>query len=524
MRTQLAQVSPEEGLFGDLSDWSPQRSARPEVRMTATAESRDGGNLFDPLREILERVSDIDSAEEIFQLIIGQSEVAVGDEKTVFALAWRRSSARRQVSVSEAGKVRALPEALKRLFDYYFRDDLYGRWIENSPVIMSSGSFDESVYGMSAALKSCINFALSNNWYGYSDSRGREQTREAIAALECRSNPGEIAITLGATATISSVAHLVARRYWGSSPRAVCGVPNYVPLVAAISQYFPVDMIPTPLEGPAVDISALTATVRDGAALVLLQSVNNPWGLAIEPQQLRRLIDEAPADCVILLDECHEHFGPDVPRLAASLPLVGAKGATLVRVQSLSKQWAAPGIKCGWITAPEHFIDSFYSHASTTYGGPPSIFAPLLEVYARFEKLRREGARDSTGLGQYFAREYGLNASTLQRGFDHYTNDHADFEARVRANRAYTCERLNAAGIQTVAPDYSINLLCRHGGLPDFASYRQILREFNVSVFPGTLCMLPGPGVFRVSPCLESAALEEGLDRLEKWAITAPSQ
>jgi len=53
-------------------------------------------------------------------------------------------------------------------------------------------------------------------------------------------------------------------------------------------------------------------------------------------------------------------------------------GATVVFVRSLSKQWTAPGLKCGWVRFPDDFINAFYDHASTTYGGPPSIFSLLL--------------------------------------------------------------------------------------------------------------------------------------------------
>lgn len=45
-----------------------------------------------------------------------------------------------------------------------------------------------------------------------------------------------------------------------------------------------------------------------------------------------------------------------------------------------------------------------------------------------------------------------------------------EFDRRVRLSREYAHERLTAAGIATVAPDYSINLLCRHASLPDYAT------------------------------------------------------
>jgi len=166
----------------------------------------------------------------------------------------------------------------------------------------------------------------------------------------------------------------------------------------------------------------------------------------------------------------------------------------------------------------EDFINAFYDHASTTYGGPPSIFSLLLKIYARFEALRMEGNKDAAGLKPHFVRQYGLNANRLRRGFDRYTRDREDFIQRVRSNREFCRERLTDAGVEVVPADYSINVLCRHGSLPDYASYRQLIEGFNVSVFSGTLCMLPGPGTFRVSPCLSLSALDEGLTRLTTWA------
>lgn len=123
-----------------------------------------------------------------------------------------------------------------------------------------------------------------------------------------------------------------------------------------------------------MDITALTDGVQDGAALVFLQSVSHPWGKAVSSEQLRPLLSSAPPDCVILLDQCHEHFGPAKDGPAANLPLVGAKGSAFIRIQSMSKQWAAPGLKSGWIRAREEFVSKFDSYASATYGGPPSVF------------------------------------------------------------------------------------------------------------------------------------------------------
>ena len=58
----------------------------------------------------------------------------------------------------------------------------------------------------------------------------------------------------------------------------------------------------------------------------------------------------------------------------------------VIRVASLSKTHSVPGMKLGWIVAHPDFIRGYYEYASTTYGGPPSLFYLLIEMAARFEQ------------------------------------------------------------------------------------------------------------------------------------------
>lgn len=527
MRTGITKEPSGAALFSDLGEEVVKGTIAPSSTSLNHMGTLWGGDPLLPFLEVLNRTKEIHSPAAIFELLVGQSEVAVGAGMMSGAGdAWRDARICRNLQASEVGEIPALPGALKLLFNYYFRDDLYGRWIQNEPIVLSSGSFDETVFGLSKALKSCIEFALSNNWYGYSDSLGRIQTREALAELECQMSPGsadctpaQIAVTMGATAATSSIADFVAGGRARSSLRAVCGVPNYIPLVASVSRSFSTSLVATPLKGTVVDITDMIERVRAGVDFVLLQTVNNPWGVGVARHQLHQLIDSAPAGCTILLDMCHEHFGsPGIDSPSCSLPLSGARGATVVFVRSLSKQWAAPGLKCGWFRAPESFITDFYDHASTTYGGPPSVFSLLLEVYGRFEALRLQGRHDATEIKHAFDPKYGLDSDRLQHGFDSYTQDRESFVDRVKHNRLLSIERLTEAGIEVVAAEYSINLLCRHGSLPDYATYRQLIEGFNVSVFPSSLCMLPGDGMFRISPCLAPHALDDALTRVVAWA------
>lgn len=485
-------------------------------------------NPFVECADVLARVEDLSSEEEIFRLMVGRAEAA-GTARLLAGAAegWRLAPIRRELSDEDVSKLDALPRAFKLLFNYYFRDDLYGHWIGRDPIILSSGSFDERAFGLPGVLDECIRFALDRNWCGYSNSCGRDATREALAELEevlCPAagpaSASEIAVTLGGTAAIGSLADFLAADRPRAKLSALCGVPNYAPLVAGVSRRYQVTLVETPVRGRVGDIAELCRRAHT-ADLILLQTVLNPWGVGVDVQQLRTLIDTAPADCTIVLDACHEHFGrPDAEPPSASAPLRGRAGAHVVFVRSLSKKWGAPGIKCGWIRASSDLIDGFYDHASTTYGGPPSIFALLLEVLARFESAQIGGASDYRGIQKKFASEYNLSLENLTRAIEDYAEDRRRFETDVSVSRAVCCERLAHAGIDYLAPEFSINVMCRHGQLPDYATFRSAIDGAGVSLFPSSLCMLPQPGAFRISPCIAEPVLDRAMTRLTRWSQT----
>ena len=123
--------------------------------------------------------------------------------------------------------------------------------MDADPIVLSSGSFDESVFGLPESLKACIRFPLERNWYGYSDSLGRGSAREALAALETARfagassvDPSEIAVTLGGTAAVSAVVDFLVDHGASTPGRALCAVPNYPPLVATVARRLPVSMVP----------------------------------------------------------------------------------------------------------------------------------------------------------------------------------------------------------------------------------------------------------------------------------------
>lgn len=414
---------------------------------------------------------------------------------------------------------RSVPLVLKRVFDYYFRDDLYGTQIRREPIILSSGSFDEQAFGLPSSLKDCVRYSMDKNWYGYSDSLGRSSVRRALARLENARASGmteydvdNIAVVLGGTAAISSVVDMIVEDAGTAvAPKAVACVPNYPPLVASLARRLSVDMVPTPLVNGEVGVGPVLDALKAAPTIVLMQTVVNPWGLRVSESNIARVIRALPRDCYLILDECHDAFGPQV-RLSSA-----RRDPRVISVHSLSKRWAAPGLKAGWLVAAKPFVDRFYHHASTTYGGPPALLYLLLEMFGLFERARLTG-EDLGSEREYLRLEYGLDDHRWQRALEDYLSSASRMETQVLARRTYALDRLSDAGIPALTPSYSINLLIRIGDLPSYHLYRRLVQEANVSVLPGLLTMGDCAGTARISPCLNAPLLEEGLDRLIGWA------
>lgn len=180
----------------------------------------------------------------------------------------------------------------KLLFNYYFRNDLYGDHRDAVPLVLSSGSTHEPTFGLPAALKRCIEIALARDWYGYSDSRGRSNARSAVARLANGRMETEVytadsvAVTMGGTFSVSCVVDYLTTVLPPGT--ALCAVPNYPPLVEAVARRLPVRLARTESRDGFTDIDHVIEAITDDTRIVLLQSVTNPTGQAVSEDALER--------------------------------------------------------------------------------------------------------------------------------------------------------------------------------------------------------------------------------------------
>ncbi|MEV0829266.1 pyridoxal phosphate-dependent aminotransferase [Nonomuraea rubra] len=456
---------------------------------------------------------------------LGAAARSPGAHRVAQAERWRSAAVLRTVGPADVLGSRATVRFVKELFNWYFRDDLYGELRPQATHILSGGSIDEQAWGLPQTLKDCIRFALDMDWYGYSDSRGRLPVREAVAEYENARmeapayHAGNVAITMGGTFAVSSLADFVLH---GASPTgspALCAIPNYPPLVETVARRSQVRLVPLPSLDGRTSLQPLIDALTPDTPMVLLQTVGNPTGAAVVEADLARLIRAASPSTMIVLDECHEWLGPE-------RPCSGVRAApNVVRVSSLSKTWSAPGLKVGWLVADERFVADYYEYASTTFGGPPSFFYTIVEVLARMERWLLNGLVTPTAaeVGE-FEPAYGMRLGPLIAAYRSYRSERLRREAGLKALRDQASGELAQTPARVLEPHYSINTMVEFTGWDDsYLCFRDLLHGSGVSVFPGILTFCFSGGVVRITSSRREQDLRAALGRLKSaFTLTSP--
>ncbi|MEV7124676.1 pyridoxal phosphate-dependent aminotransferase [Streptomyces sp. NPDC093260] len=514
-------------LFDSLAVPRPSH-ASPEALATSRRTPRATGLSDAFTTRVDERVLDVfararrpDDPLELRDLWLGRVEHELGQQSyhTALAETWRGSRPLRTVEPEQVLSSRATVRFVKELFNWYFRDDLYGGLRNQAQYILSGGAVDEERWGLPHSLKECIRFALDRDWYGYSDSRGRYPAREAIAAYESarlagvRYLPEHVAMTMGGTFAVSTIADFVLHGVSPATAPALCAVPNYPPLVETIARRHGVQLVPLDSAHGRTDIEPLIAALTPDTPLVLLQTVGNPTGAAVTEEGLRRLVRAASPSTVIVLDECHEWLGEYEERCAERA------APNVVRVSSLSKTWSAPGLKAGWFLADPAFIAEYYEYASSSFGGPPSFFYTIVEVLARMERWLITGLTEpGTGELKEFEASYGLDLETLRHAFRTYRTERLRRVSDLTALRDAATVRLADTPARVLRPHFSINTAVELPGWDDsYHCFRDVLRETGVSLFPGLLTFCFSGAVMRITTARPWQDLAPALDRLDAY-------
>jgi histidinol-phosphate aminotransferase len=143
------------------------------------------------------------------------------------------------------------------------------------------------------------------------------------------------------------ICYLVATLFIGPGTRVVLSQPCYrIDEIVTRVQLGEPEFVP--LQDGRHDIPAMADAAAD-AAVMWLPTPHNPTGTAVVPGELDWLLDNVPAECLVVLDEAYRAYvdpelRPDVQRLLKRHP-------NLVVQRTFSKAHALAGLRIGYALA-----------------------------------------------------------------------------------------------------------------------------------------------------------------------------
>jgi aspartate/methionine/tyrosine aminotransferase len=310
---------------------------------------------------------------------------------------------------------------------------------------------------------------------GYTPSSGYPELRDAIAALNPPAARENVMVTVGAIEALLILSNLLL----DPGDEVVCLWPAYQPLYE-LAKGAGADVRFVRLEQGddfAIDLGAIEEAVGPRTKVVLLNVPHNPTGQTVAPEDLRELARRlAPRGVHLIVDEVFREMRSDHP------PSSWDGQENLVVVGSMSKSYALPGLRIGWLVAnPELVVAArqFRKYTSLNPGSRDQLWA-LAALEHRAQVLARTWA----------LTEAGADLATRWMG------DHAeDFELVAPPAGGLFFPRL------------------RHD-VPTLDFCAELVHDTGVLLAPGSVCY-ESEGHLRLG--VATPQLAAGLDRLDGW-------
>ena len=108
-------------------------------------------------------------------------------------------------------------------------------------------------------------------------------------------------------------------------------------------------------------IEVTNRNYRD-VGMVYICNPNNPTGVIVPGDDIRRLLDGIPEDVPVLIDEAYHHFIED-PRYETAVPYI-KEGRKVLVTRTFSKIYGLAGMRLGYGIAPPDMIDQMRDYAT----------------------------------------------------------------------------------------------------------------------------------------------------------------
>jgi len=205
----------------------------------------------------------------------------------------------------------------------------------------------------------------------YSQSNGTLALRDAIASLYPDATADRVQVTNGG----SEANYIVTWKLVDPADEVVVMVPNYMQ-TWGLARAFGGTVREWPLTiggSPArwsVDCDRLNALVSARTKLIAICNPNNPTGARFEAADLDRIASIAARHgSWVLADEIYRGAERD----GRETPSMWGRYDRVIITSGLSKAYAAPGLRIGWIVAPPPLVASLWAYHDYTTISPGTL-------------------------------------------------------------------------------------------------------------------------------------------------------
>ena len=201
-----------------------------------------------------------------------------------------------------------------------------------------------------------------NHELGYCESDGSPLLRERIAQFYPDCKPSNITATNGG----SEANYLSLWTLLEKGSRLACMLPNYMQAWGLGRAYAEgVDTFHLVLREEngqrrwALDVDELRQVVTPETSVILVTNPNNPTGAVLTEDEMEVVVETARrVGAWIIADEIYR--GAEVE--GDTSPTFWGRYEKVVVTSGLSKAFALPGLRIGWVVAPEELIEQLWIH------------------------------------------------------------------------------------------------------------------------------------------------------------------
>ena len=210
---------------------------------------------------------------------------------------------------------------------------------------------------------------------GYGQSNGSDELRALIASLYPGASDRSVVVTIG-----GAEANFVASWELAAAKKlAAVMLPNYMQ-VPGLIENFEGGTLPFYLREAAgwrPDLHQLASALAAGAGVILVTNPNNPTGVALTHTEMDDIVALADRHGAwILSDEVY--LGAEVG--TDPFPSFWGRYDKVLVTNSLSKAYALPGVRLGWVVGPDAVVERLWARTDYTTIAPPSVSDALAIV------------------------------------------------------------------------------------------------------------------------------------------------